>query len=188
MNMLGNLSKLKKVNLLSTVFFIIVAVFFLAYDRNPASRQSADGSSVPVVSVADGDTVTVLIDRKEEKIRLIGMDAPELGQRPWGQKSKQYLEELLRTSGWKVNLEYDVDKRDKYGRLLAYLRTADGQFINVLMVKNGYAMIYTFPPNVKYVSEFRDAQRDAREKKLGIWSERGLKERPRDYRRGHPRR
>ena len=181
-------AKLKKVNLIPTVVFIIVAIFYLAYDKSSVSKQNADGPFVPVVSVSDGDTVTVLIEGKKEKIRFIGMDAPELGQKPWGQKSKQYLEELLRSSGWKVKPEYDVDKRDKYGRLLAYLRTADGQFINLLMVKNGYAMIYTFPPNVKYVNELRDAQRDAREKKLGIWSEGGLKERPRDYRRGHPRR
>jgi micrococcal nuclease len=183
-----NPAKLKKYSFIPTVFFVIVAVMYLVYDKNSDSKQNADGPFVPVVSVSDGDTVTVLIDRKEERIRLIGMDAPELGQKPWGQKSKQYLGELLRSSGWRVKLEYDVDKRDKYGRLLAYLRTADGQLSNVLMVENGYAMIYTFPPNVKYVGELKDAQRAARDKKLGIWSEKGLKERPRDYRRGHPRR
>ncbi|HMK49074.1 MAG TPA: thermonuclease family protein [Thermodesulfovibrionales bacterium] len=180
--------KLKKFSLIPTIFFIVVAVFYLVYDRNSDSKQNADGPFVPVVSVSDGDTVTVMIDRKEEKIRLIGIDAPELGQKPWGQKSKLFLQDLLKSSGWKVQPEYDVDKRDKYGRLLAYLRAADGQLINLLMVKNGYAAIYTFPPNVKYVRELRDAQRDARDKKLGIWSEEGLKERPKDYRREHPRR
>lgn len=59
--------------------------------------------------------------------------------------------------------------------------------INLLMLKNGYAMLFTFPPNVKYVNEFRAAQREARDGRLGIWSEEGLKERPGDYRRQHPR-
>jgi len=59
--------------------------------------------------------------------------------------------------------------------------------INLLMLKNGYAMLYTFPPNVKYVNELQDAQREARDKRRGIWSEKGLKERPGDYRKEHPR-
>ena len=86
-----------------------------------------------------------------------------------------------------MKLEYDVEKRDKYGRILAYLRTSDGKLINLLMVKNGYAMLYTVPPNVKYVRDLKAAQEEARQAKLGIWSEEGLKERPKDYRMEHPR-
>ena len=55
------------------------------------------------------------------------------------------------------------------------------------MVKNGYAMLFTIPPNVRYAAELRAAQREAREKRLGIWSSEGLRERPGDYRREHPR-
>jgi len=179
-------SKFKKINLVSSLFFIFVAVFYLIYEKSIHSKSTGDGF-VPVVSVSDGDTVHVMIDRKEEKVRLIGIDAPEIGQKPWGEEAKKYLESLLSSSGWRVKMEYDVEKRDQYGRILAYLRTTDGKLINLLMIKSGYAMLYTIPPNVKYVNELKDAQREARQGKLGIWSEKGLKERPRDYRRDHPR-
>ncbi len=184
----GKPAKFKRFNLVPTIIFIVVAVFYLAYDKYSFSKQNADEPFVSVVSVADGDTVTVLIDRKEEKVRFIGMDAPELGQKPWGRKSKQYLEDLLRASGWKVSLEYDVERRDKYGRTLAYLRTTDGRIINLLMVKGGYAVLFTVPPNVRYVNELTAAQTEARSNELGIWSRKGLKEKPVDYRREHPRR
>ncbi len=128
-----------------------------------------------------------MIDGKEEKVRLIGIDAPELAQKPWGDKSKKYLESLLSSSGWKVRLDYDVEKTDQYGRLLAYMWTQDNRHVNLLMLENGYAALYTLPPNVKYVEEFRTTQTKAREKKIGIWGANGLKERPRDYRKEHPR-
>jgi len=184
----GKPVKLKRFSIVPAIFFIVVAVFYLAYDKYSFSKRNAAEPLVSVVSVADGDTVTVLIDRKEQKVRLIGMDAPELGQKPWGQKSKQYMEDLLRASEWKVGLEYDLERRDKYGRSLAYLRTTDGRIINILMVKGGYAMLFTVPPNVRYVNELTAAQTEARSNELGIWSLKGLKEKPSDYRREHRRR
>ena len=90
-------------------------------------------------------------------------------------------------SGGKVKLEYDIEKRDKYGRLLAYVKTTDGQFVNYLLVQNGYAVLFTVPPNVKYVDDLTLAQKEAREKGLGIWGKNGLKERPVTYRKKHPR-
>jgi micrococcal nuclease len=186
--MKGKPAKIKRSSIVPTIVFIVVALFYLAYDKYSFSKQNADGPFVSVVSVADGDTVTVLIDRKEEKVRLIGIDAPELGQKPWGRKSKQYLEDLLQASGWKVGLEYDVERRDKYGRTLAYLKTTDGRIINLLMVKGGYAMLFTVPPNVRYVNELTAAQTEARSNELGIWNRKGLKEKPVDYRREHRRR
>lgn len=169
------------------LFFISTIVYFIYDKYPPAAQRSKDTSVVSVVEVHDGDTVSVIINRKKEKVRLIGIDAPEIGQRPWGEKAKKYLETLLSLSGWKVTLEFDVEQRDKYGRILAYLRTDHGEIINLLMLKHGYAMLYTVPPNVKYVNELQDAQKEAREKRRGIWSEKGLKEKPEDYRKEHPR-
>jgi micrococcal nuclease len=179
--------KMKKINLVSVLIFAFVALFYLVHEKFTLPKQNTSDGFVSVISVSDGDTVSIMIKRKEEKVRLIGIDAPEIGQKPWGEEAKKYLETLLISSDWKVRLEYDVEKRDKYGRILAYLRTIDGKFINLLMVKNGYAMLYTVPPNIKYVNDLRAAQEEARQGKLGIWSEKGLKERPRDYRRKHPR-
>jgi micrococcal nuclease len=180
-------TKLRKINFVSAVFFLFVAIFYLIYEKSSNSKQNTGDSFISVISVADGDTVTVMVSSKEEKVRLIGIDAPELGQKPWGAESKKYLESLMNSSGSRVRLEYDVDKRDKYGRILAYLWTIDGLLVNLSIVKNGQAMLYTFPPNVKYVNELKAAQAEARNKRLGIWSGEGMKQRPNDYRRQHPR-
>ena len=174
-------------NLIAMVLFILASIFYLIHEKYPIAKQDEKDALVPVTAVYDGDTVSVILKKRQEKIRLIGIDTPEIGQRPWGDKAKKYLETLLTSSEWKVKMEFDVDKRDKYGRILAYLRTSDGKLINILMVENGYAMLFTFPPNVKYVNELRAAEREARERRLGIWSEQGIKEKPVDYRKRHPR-
>ena len=162
-----------------------MAVFFFCGSEARGGPVSS-AISARVVRVHDGDTVSVMIGRKRERVRLIGIDAPELGQVPWGRKAKKHLEELLDRSGWTVELEPDVEKRDKYGRLLAYLWTKDGRLINLEMINHGYAVLFTFPPNVKHVKELTEGQRRARELGLGIWGRDGLKEAPVDYRRRHP--
>jgi micrococcal nuclease len=166
--------------LLSSSLYIINKSYF-------HTKQYNKDTFVHVILLHDGDTVSVIINNRKERVRLIGIDAPEIGQRPWGRKAKKYLETILDSSGWEVTLEFDIDKRDKYGRILAYLWTKNREMVNLLMVKSGYAMLFTFPPNVKYVQDFRVAQKEAREKDLGIWGEKGLKETPSEYRREHPR-
>ena len=140
-----------------------------------------------VVAVHDGDTVSVMIGKRREKVRLIGIDAPEMGQRPWGAKAKKHLGGLLSRNGWMVSMEFDIEKRDKHGRLLAYLWIKDGTLLNLEMVQDGYAVLFTFPPNVKHADLLRNGQRLAREKGLGIWGKDGLKEKPQDYKKAHPR-
>jgi micrococcal nuclease len=179
--------KLKNINIVATVIFSLFAIFYLINEKYPLTKQYNDKTFVPIVAVHDGDTVSVIIDQRREKVRLIGIDAPEIGQKPWGERAKKYLETLLSSSGWKVRLEFDVDKRDKYGRILAYLWTTHGEMINLLMLKGGYAMLFTFPPDIKYVDDLRTAQREAKDSRVGIWGEKGLNERPGDYRRQHPR-
>lgn len=176
-----------KFNLIALVVFIGIVIFSLYHERSSSTERPVSEPFVPVIAVHDGDTVSLLIQKKQEKVRLIGIDAPELGQIPWGEEAKKHLENLLRSSEWKVRPEFDVEKRDQHGRTLAYLKTADGRFINSLMVRNGYALLYTFPPNVRYVQELRQAQEEAQSKRLGIWSRHGMAENPRDYRKTHPR-
>ena len=165
---------------------LLAALFFISPDQ-PSSAQKSPEHASRVITVHDGDTVSVVIGQKTEKVRLLGIDAPEMGQRPWGAKAKRHLEELLSRSGWMVSLEFDIRKRDKYGRLLAYLRGKDNRLINLEMVEDGYAVLFTLPPNVKYADELRTGQRLAREKGLGIWGKDGLKEMPLDYKKAHPR-
>ena len=178
----------KAIRILSAVVISLLAAAFFFHDRELTGAQQANAPHVRVVAVHDGDTVSIIIaGRKKEKVRLIGIDAPELGQRPWGVRAKKHLTELVELSGWDVIPEFDIERRDKYGRLLGYLWTADGKLINLEMVKDGYAVLFTLPPNVRYVNRLREGQHYARGKGLGIWGPGGLKERPGDYRRRHQR-
>lgn len=151
-----------------------------------AGPRDHQGIPVRIVRINDGDTVTIAIGRKMERVRLIGIDAPELGQRPWGKRAKSHLERML-PRGESAILELDVAERDKYGRLLGYIRTADGRLINLEMVRDGYAVLFTIPPNVRYVNELREAQDAAKMEGVGIWGKERLSEAPSSYRKKHPR-
>ncbi|MEC5395785.1 thermonuclease family protein [Bergeyella sp. RCAD1439] len=126
-----------------------------------------------VDKVVDGDTFWIRGNGINEKVRLIGIDAPE--SRSSGRKQKQYfgIEAKLFLKNYilnkQVSIELDIKKRDKYGRLLVYAYTKQGVFINHYLVENGYAVISTYPPNVKYQKLFYTAQQKAKEGKKGLW-------------------
>ena len=163
---------------------LLNSLFF--YGSSLAFMKTANHVNVRVIKVHDGDTISVILNGRKEKVRLIGIDSPEIKQRPWGTKARKYLEKMLIASNRKVTLEFDVERRDKYGRLLCYIFTPDKKMLNIQMVKDGYAVLFTIPPNIKYVDELRMAQNEARQHRRGIWSSRGLKESPGDYRKKHP--
>ncbi len=83
----------------------------MAHDSSEGKKK--DDRSIFVEKIADGDSIEAVIRGTRQQIRLIGIDAPELGQRPWGKKAKKYLEELVAASGWERRIEYDVEKRDQ---------------------------------------------------------------------------
>ncbi|WP_297211214.1 MULTISPECIES: thermonuclease family protein [Thermodesulfovibrio] len=170
---------------------IYVLLLFIIFAYPACAKKESE--YYKVTEIHDGDTLTIVKDSffgilvKTERIRLIGIDAPELAQEPWGRKAKNHLKKLIRESSWLVKIELDVQQRDKYGRILAYLWDKNGNMINYMMIRDGYAMVYTIPPNVKYAEKFVEAQRVAREEKRGIWGENGLKEKPSDWRKANPR-
>lgn len=167
----------------------VVAILSLLYGwlmRNDSEGRKPEDRSVFIGKVYDGDTVEADFRGKTVKIRLIGIDAPEMKQRPWGRRSKKYLEEMVSASGWQLGIEFDVEKLDKYDRTLAYLWTRDGRLVNEEMLKGGHAVLYTFPPNVKHVDRLKAAQVIARENRTGIWGKNGLKQMPSEYRKEHP--
>ena len=138
--------------------------------------QSGNNTNVffRIHRVVDGDTFWLINAKGEkEKIRFIGIDAPEA--KNYGKKVKQYYGKestLFLTNylkGKKVRLEFDVQKYDQYGRTLAYVFMEDGTFLNEYLIKNGYAKVVTFPPNVKYHRQFVIAERYARQHQLGMW-------------------
>jgi len=140
-----------------------------------------------IVKVNDGDTVVIVMQGKKYRTRLIGIDAPEMGQEPWGRKAKKHLRELMKGSGGIVRVEMDLTKYDKYDRLLAYLWLDDKTLLNELMLRDGYAVLFTIQPNSKHVDRLKKAQFTARENHSGIWGPTGLTEKPIEYKKAHPR-
>lgn len=128
-----------------------------------------------VVRVVDGDTIHVLLgDGTKEKVRYIGIDTPE-SVKPdtpvecFAREASARNAELV--EGERVELRTDVEERDRYGRLLAYVyRARDDLFVNAALVRDGYATQLTIPPNVAYADEFRRLAREAREAGRGLWS------------------
>ncbi len=131
--------------------------------------------------IVDGDTIDVIIDGAEERVRLTGIDTPEIshaasGSRPasvgecFGDEATAFTAALLPV-GTPVRLERDVVGRDDYGRLLAYVyRAGDGIFINYEIARQGYAQPLTIPPNVTFSEVMVQAARDAESANLGLWS------------------
>lgn len=120
--------------------------------------------SGPVTRVIDGDTIEVELAGEPERVRYIGIDTPEMND---GRASVRELAEEARRAnarlveGRRVRLELDVEERDRYGRLLAYIWVGD-TLVNEALVRSGHAAPYTFPPNVRYVERFVAAARAAR--------------------------
>lgn len=121
-----------------------------------------------VTYVADGDTIHVVIDGGWYRVRYIGVDAPETypTPEPFSFEAKAQNAQLL-ASGV-VQLEKDVSEVDKYGRLLRYVWVGD-LMVNAELVRRGYAVVSTFPPDVKYVDWFLKLEREAREAGRGLW-------------------
>jgi micrococcal nuclease len=155
-----------------TLSFLLLLATLLPLSCNNSEQ---DKSLHYVMRVIDGDTFVIEDGTKKgEKIRLIGVDAPEsrnTGRKKigyYGKEAKKYLTNLL--TGESVRLEYDVTRTDRYGRTLAYVYLADGTFLNAHLVAEGYAMVMTVPPNVKYAEDFVKLQRQARENNKGLWA------------------
>ena len=126
---------------------------------------------VLVERVVDGDTF-VLEDG--QRVRLIGVDTPESvhpdksKNTEFGKEASAFAKEAL--EGKRVILEKDVSDTDRYGRLLRYVYLEDGTFFNEYLVKEGYAKVYTYPPDVKFSDVFVEAERYARENNKGLWA------------------
>jgi len=124
--------------------------------------------------VIDGDTIELVGGRL---VRYIGIDAPEVRRReqdrwivdpePFGQAATEANRLLV--EGKTVDLEYDVQTHDRYGRWLAYVYV-DGEMVNTKLVEEGYAQLLTIPPNVKYTARFQRLAEDARQQRRGLWA------------------
>ncbi len=130
-------------------------------------------AEVTVARVTDGDTVRITPEVDgEDRVRLIGVDAPETdserGPEPYGEEAGSFAQKSL--EGRDVILEFDAERKDDYGRLLAYVYLPDGTMFNEMLLREGYAQVATFPPNTRYLNRFEEAQEEAREARRGIWA------------------
>jgi len=163
------------------VFVVLFVVCLAGCSRSssaahPASTTAGNQSGGATVErVVDGDTFIVRVSGRRERVRMIGMDTPE-SVKPNTPVQCFAIEASNRTkallpAGSAVRLVGDVEQRDRYKRLLAYVyRASDNLFVNLALVREGYAVPYTFPPNVAHTAEFVAAADDARQANRGLWS------------------
>ena len=156
--------------LLSALFCLILFFTSSADPQKPDYTNSTLTSKV--VEVYDGDTIRLA---NGMDVRYIGLDTPETHhpEKPveyFGVRASEFNEELVGDK--KVKLEFDVERKDKYDRFLAYVYVKhDGEWINVnvKLLKEGYARLYTKPPNVKYSDYFLELEKEARNNCRGSW-------------------
>jgi micrococcal nuclease len=176
-----NLSEGEKMIVLARKLLIIAVVLFSLLTANSCAQQKTT-----VTRIIDGDTLKVSYKGQTENIRLIGIDTPESrinkktkkdakrsGQDiktiiAMGNSATEYVEGLVK-AGDIVSIEFDVQERDRYGRLLGYVYLSNGKMLNEEIVKAGYANVMTIPPNVKYKDKFLRSYKHAREMKVGLW-------------------
>ncbi len=151
---------------------IFMIVLTSGYFGATTAIQSLEKESAWVIEVIDGDTIRV----KDEKgliqnIRLLGVDTPETNHPTksiecYGKEASDFTKRIL--FGKKVQLEYDIEKFDKYKRTLAYVYLEQESF-NEMLVEQGYAKILNIEPNDKYANRLMKLQIKARNQKVGLW-------------------
>lgn len=145
--------------------------------------KSYDYTNIYVKRAIDGDTLQL---ENGQKVRLIGIDTPEMHEsdklyrdsartkesvtaiQKLGRRAYEFTKHLV--EGRQVSLEFDIERRDKYNRFLAYVYLKDGTFVNAEIIKQGYASLMTIPPNLKYSDLFLKLYQEARQNKRGLWN------------------
>jgi micrococcal nuclease len=152
----------------------LVLVALTAGACGRGTTTTAEPGAAEVVRVVDGDTIVVRIAGVEEPVRLIGIDTPESvdPRSPvdcFGPEASEATKALL-PPATQVRLVRDVEARDRYDRLLAYVyRADDDTFVNLHLAEQGFADVATFPPNVAHTDAFVTAVAAAREAGRGLW-------------------
>jgi micrococcal nuclease len=153
---------------------LLVAVVVVLVARGRDHGSHASFGRAQVVRVVDGDTIRVRLDGRTERVRYIGVDTPESvkpGTPVQCFAKRASAANAALVAGQTVRLVGDVEQRDRYGRLLAYVyREPDGAFVNARLVRDGYARTLTIAPNVAHARELADLARAARRAHRGLWS------------------
>ncbi|WP_224410678.1 thermonuclease family protein [Oscillatoria salina] len=159
---------------------IFGCLLLLAACQTLPSETTPTGLTAQVQRVVSGQTLEVVVTSQQpaliERVRLIGIKAPDLAQEPWGSDAKKQLESLVSEDRDTANpnlgsiiVESDVQEKDRFDRRLAYV-WHQGKLLNEELVKQGYAIAIPSSPNIKYSERLRRAQEYARIMGLGIWN------------------
>jgi endonuclease YncB( thermonuclease family) len=132
----------------------------------PSTNVIPDGDLAEVINVIDGDTIDVLLNGREYRVRYVGVDTPERDE-PYYQEAVDVNRNLV--SRQTVILVRDVSETDQYGRLLRYIYLEDGTFVNAELMRQGVARLVTFPPDVAQQDYFLQLQQEARNAGIGLW-------------------
>lgn len=141
----------------SAAFLILACGTVAPSGAASPSSPHASGNHATVVDVVDGDTVDVLIQGQEYRVRYIGIDSPESGE-AGGTQASRYNQSLV--MGEQVVLEQDVSNTDRFGRLLRYVWLSDGRMVNAQLIQLGHAEPAVYPPDVKYQDYFAELARE----------------------------
>jgi endonuclease YncB( thermonuclease family) len=153
----------------------LCGAFFLSFQFLPSfcnaeSCSPCDSPLIEVDSVYDGDTLRLKDGRR---IRLIGVNTPELGDgatdQPNAVAAKQLLQRLVADSGGAIRFCMDAEHQDRYGRRLAHLYDSDAKSINRELLLQGLGYRIAIPPNLRNQDCYETAEREARKKKIGVW-------------------
>jgi micrococcal nuclease len=175
----------KEFKYIQVLVLVLASAIYMGVKALPFPKAAAAKDEFSVVSrVVDGDTLKLA---NNDRVRLIGVDTPEVHYsdkllrdarksrkdikeiQEMGKKASEFTKALC--DGKRVRLEYDVEKRDRYGRLLAYVYLEDGTFVNAKILEEGYGQVMTIPPNVRYADRFLKLQQKARDGRKGLWAE-----------------
>ncbi len=165
---------MSRVRIVLGLILLAVAGYTATSGSDDSSGGGAEKTNGHVLRVVDGDTIHVRVAGQDESVRYIGVDTPESVEpgtpvQCFAKRASTYNDRLV--AGERVRLVLDAEHRDRYGRLLAYVyRERDGLFVNAALVRGGYAVPLTIPPNVAHADEFRRMAATARQKGRGLWS------------------
>jgi len=146
------------------IIIVVVVMLFVIHTLYQASEIQYEKEKTVVTSVIDGDTVVIA---GGQRVRLLNIDARERGEDCYDE-AKQRLEEIVILKN--VTLEREKENYDKYNRLLRHVYLGD-QNINLLLVREGLAIVYIIPPNTKYESYFVEAEEKAMKEAGCLWKE-----------------
>ncbi len=152
--------------------FLLLVMGFHPFAAWSACLLPAQSESARVTQVIDGDTLEL---KDETRVRLIGIDTPEIGRDgkaddPGSRQATAALRDMLSASGWRVRLVADGEGRDRYGRRLAHLFDDQGRNISEQLIALGLAYQSPFPANPKFLDCYKEAEDKARLAKRGLWS------------------